>query len=264
MGMRLLEGRALGEQDRGQSPGVLVVNRTMARRYFPDGGVVGKQITLAGIKTPFTVVGVVGDVRELDVETEARPAMYIPAEQGAAQRTLSVVVRHSGQPDAVASAMRREVAALDKELPVAGLRGMNEVVSQSLAQPRFTTALLAVFAAIALLLAATGIYGVMSYTVAQRTHEFGVRMALGARGLDVLRLVVGRGMALVLSGVGLGLVAAFALTRVMSSLLYGVSATDPLTFAGVALILVAAALLACLVPARRATRVDPMVALRHE
>jgi len=180
------------------------------------------------------------------------------------QRAGTFLVRTKGDPAAVVPALRREVASVDKDIPLYNLRTMEQVLSDSLSRRRFQMVLVAAFAGVGLLLAAVGIYGVISYTVAQRSHEIGVRMALGARTGNILRLVVGQGLWLALAGVGLGLVGAFALTRVLTSLLYGVTATDPLTFACVSLGLLGVALLACLLPARRATKVDPMIALRYE
>jgi putative ABC transport system permease protein len=177
---------------------------------------------------------------------------------------MSYVVRSSVEPESLVPAVREAVRSVDRAQPVADVRTMEQIVTEAAAQPRFNSLLLGLFASMALLLAAAGIYGVMSYSVTQRTHEIGIRIALGAQDGDVLRFVVGQGMAMALAGVGLGLACALALTRVMSSLLYGVSATDPATFAAVALLLTAVALLASYLPARRATKVDPMVALRYE
>ena len=265
MGIRLLKGRYLTEQDHKQAPSALLINETMMRRFFADEDAIGKQISLAGLEDKsFTVVGVVRDVRELNLETEARPAMYMSHTQAPASRSMSLVVRTAFDPAQLSAAMRSEVTALDKEQPVANMRTMKRIVSDSIAQPRFTTILLSVFAAIALILAATGIYSVMAYSVTQRTHEIGIRMALGARAADVLRMVVRQGMVLALAGVATGLLMAFGLTRLMSGLLYGVSASDPVIYAGVALLLTSVAILACYIPARRATKIDPIIALRYE
>src|ERR1044072_2205264 len=189
--------------------------------------------------------------------------MYMPYAQQP-EPNMALMIRTEGSPEAVAAAVRREVLALDRGQPVYSVRTLPAVMSEAVAAPRFRTLLLGAFAALALVLAVVGIYGVMSYAVTQRTHEFGVRMALGAQGTDVLKLVVGRGMALALAGVLLGLVASFALTRVLAGLLYGVTPTDPVTFACVSLLLMPVALAACLIPARRAAKVDPVVALRYE
>ena len=191
--------------------------------------------------------------------------MYVPHRQDAGWGGLSLVVRaRDAQPESLVGRVREEVRALDRELPVYDVKTLAKVVANSTAYRRVAMFLMAGFACAALLLAGVGLYGVVSYSVAQRTHEIGVRMALGAQGRDVLRLVIRQGMAPALLGVGVGLVCALALTRVMSSLLFGVTATDPLTFAGVALLLSVVALVSCYLPARRATKVDPMVALRYE
>jgi putative ABC transport system permease protein len=211
--------------------------------------------------TPFEIIGVVGDIRHRSLEQDAAPAMYMPSNQ---MNGMNLVVRTAVEPTTVAAAIRKQVQAIDPDQPIAVVRTMEEWVDLSVATPRYRTGLLTLFAIVALLLASTGIYGVMSYSVSQRTHEIGVRMALGARHRDVLKMVVQQGMLLVLLGVAIGLAAAFALTRVMSSLLFGVSAKDPLTFVAVAAVLTLVAFVACYLPARRATKVDPLVALRYE
>jgi putative ABC transport system permease protein len=209
------------------------------------------------------IVGVVGDVKSDGLDAQAVPEMYLPFAQNT-MPNMTLALRTGGNPASLAPAVRREVQQLDRAQPVFHVRTMPELLARSVAQRRFNMLLLGVFALVALLLAAVGIYGVMSYTVAQRTHEIGVRLALGAQRSDVLRLVVGQGLRLVLVGVAAGLCAAFALSRVLASLLYNVSATDPATFAVVAFLLTIIALLACYLPARRATKVDPLIALRAE
>jgi len=265
MGIRLVSGEKFTERDRAGAPAVTLISETMARKYWPGEDPVGKRINLGDpARSPWrTVVGVVKDIRREALDKEPYPQMYSPIAQFP-RRGLSVVARASGDPLGLVPAVRRELAGLDKDLPLSNVRTMEQVLAESVARRRFQMLLIAAFAGIGLLLAAVGIYGVISYSVAQRRHEIGVRMALGARAPDILRLVVGQGLGLALAGVGVGLLAAFALTRVMSSLLYGVSATDPVTFACVSLALLGVALLACLIPARRATKVDPMVALRYE
>ncbi|HEX8187723.1 MAG TPA: ABC transporter permease [Pyrinomonadaceae bacterium] len=265
MGIRLVRGERFTERDREGAPVAALVSETMARRYWPGEDPVGKRVNLGNPeRSPWmTVVGVVSDVRRGGLDKEPYPQLYAPVAQ-LPTRGVTLVARTSGDPLAVVPAVRRELAALDRDLPLYNVRTMEQVLSDSISRRRFQMLLLAAFAGVGLLLAAVGIYGVISYSVAQRRHELGVRMALGARAADILKLVVGQGLGLTLAGVGLGLLGAFALTRVMSSLLYGVSATDPLTFACVSLALLGVALLACLVPARRATKVDPMIALRYE
>ena len=262
IGIPLLRGRAFTEQEARQSANVVIISQQLAEQYFPDEEALGKQLRLDFMsKEPFEVIGVVGDVRHRGLAGNVYQAMYLPT-LGVLRTNL--VVRTTGDPASLAPAVRKEVAAIDPQQPVAAVKTMGQWVSESVAQPRLRTLLLGLFAAVALLLSVIGIYGVMSYVVTQRTREVGIRMALGARRGDVLRLVVGQGMKLALAGVASGIAAAYGLTRLLKSLLYEVSTTDPATFVVTALLLAGVALLACYAPARRATKVDPMVALRYE
>jgi putative ABC transport system permease protein len=257
----LLRGRNFTEQEVQQSAQVVIISELLARQVFPNEEPLGKRLVMSFGNRPFEIIGIVGDIRHGALEFEPNPAMYMPTYD---EQSINIVIRTKGDPSNLAAAVRAEVRALDPDQPVAAVKPMAAWVEESTAAHRYRTTLLGVFALVALLLAATGIYGVMSYSVAQRTHEIGVRMALGAKRLDVLRLVVRQGMTLVIGGVVVGLLAALALTRVMSSLLFDVTAKDPLTFVIVAGLLTAVAFLACYVPARRATKVDPLVALRYE
>ena len=263
--MRMLQGRGLSERDDEHSPRVCVVNAALARRMFPAASdAVGQRIVLSEKEGPIEVVGVAADVKNENMDEQPDWAMYRPVRQDP-WWTMALVVRSEGaDPNGLAPAVRGEVRALDKDLPVYDVRPMGDIVDEALSAKRLAMSLMAFFALGALALAAVGLYAVMSYTVAQRTHEIGIRLALGAQARDILRLVVGQGLLLVIVGLALGLAGALALTRVMSSILYGVSATDPLVFGVVAAVLAVAALLACYVPARRATRVDPTTALRAE
>ena len=265
IGIPVLKGRTFTPQEAAEKRPVIVVNEALARKYFPGEDPLGKRIAVEMEPNPpmREIIGVVGDARYTKLDAELYPMAYETLPQ-LTYSSMTFVVRTEGDPLALAGAARREIQALDKDLPVADVRTMESWMGESVARARFGTLLLAVFAGVALLLAAVGIYGVMAYTVEQRRHEIGIRMALGATVGDVLRLVVRQGLLLTLTGVALGLLGAFALTRVMSGLLFGVTATDPVTFAGVALLLATVALVACLVPARRATKVDPMIALRYE
>jgi putative ABC transport system permease protein len=265
MNIPVVAGRTFTEQEAVEDRKVAVVNETMARRHFPGEDPIGKRIlvNMSGEPTPTEIIGVVGDARYDKLEGELKPMVYWTPPR-LTYSSMTFVVRTVGDPGALGPAAVREIQAVDKEQPVSDVRTMESWLAESTARTRFGTLLLGAFACAALLLAAVGIYGVISYSVAQRRNEIGIRMALGAQGRDVLRLVVGQGMRLVLAGVGLGLLGALALTRVMSGLLYGVAATDPTTFAANALLLTAVSLVACYIPARRATRVDPLTALRRE
>ncbi|CAN5347634.1 ABC transporter permease [soil metagenome] len=282
LGIPLTKGRFLSESDTSESSPVAVINETMAKRFWPDEDPLGKRFWLGppeemvppGILRPnyrfirWTIVGVVGDVKHQGLSRSANPEAYTLPEQSLTNdspaRTMYVAVRTAGDPTSLTAAIRRQVQELDTEQPVAEVATMERRLSESLAQSRFNTSLLTIFAAVACRRAALGVYGVMSYSVSQRTHEIGIRMALGAQSSDVLHIIVRRGMMLALFGVGIGMAGALALTRLMKNLLYGVSATDPFTFAAIALLLAGTAFLACYIPARRAAKVDPMVALRYE
>ena len=269
MGMALRLGRTLQASDDAMAPPVVVINETMARRFWPNESPLGKRIQLfASQRKPLAeIVGVVCDVPLRQLNEEARPKAYISPMQGVAgspARGMSLVVRTATDPLALAEAVRGAVREMDRAVPVFGVSTAELVLGETVAQPRFNLILLGLFAAVALLLAAVGIYGILANAVRQRTHEMGIRLALGARPGAVFRLVIRQGMWLVSIGLGIGLGGAFALTRYLESLLYEVRPTDPLTFAGVALLLFGVALVACLIPARRATKVDPMVALRYE
>jgi putative ABC transport system permease protein len=266
MGIPLLRGRLYSERETRDSPHVAVINETMAKRMFPDEDPIGKRITFdGGDDNPdwYEIIGIVGDVKQYGLDTATTMQTYEPFTQQP-QSFMTLVVRTAGDPTEQTAAIRNAVLQLDKEQPIANIRTLDQFLSASVAQQQFSVLLLGVFASVALVLAAVGIYGVLSYAVTQRTHEIGIRMALGAGQRDVLRLVVGQGMLLTLIGVVAGLVLSFALTRLMTTLLFGVAPTDPLTFSLIALLLVAVALLACWIPARRATRVDPLIALRCE
>jgi putative ABC transport system permease protein len=241
-----------------------LLNQAMVRRFWPDEDPLGKQITTDG-KTFYSIVGVVGNVHQLGQAAETSPEFYLSYLQDPVDwpwRTF--VVRTVGDPLKLTGLVKQAVWSVNKDQPVSGIRTMEQVLAESVAEPRIYTLLMGVFAALALGLASVGIYGVVSYSVSQRTHEVGVRLALGAERVDVLRLVIGQGMLLTGIGLGMGLAGALALTRFLSSFLFGVRPTDPITFVAVALALAGVALLASYIPARRATKVDPMVALRYE
>ncbi|MBA3806531.1 MAG: ABC transporter permease [Acidobacteria bacterium] len=264
MGIPLVRGRDFSPEDRAGAPGVAIVNETMGRRFWPGQDPLGKRVSVNGSEGPYLeIVGVVKDGKYVTLGEEPLPFFSIPFLQNY-ESSMTLLVRGTGDPKALIPILRGEVQALDKSVPVTGVKTMTEQVSLSLLPARIASTLLSIFGLLALLLAAVGIYGVISYAVSQRTREIGIRMALGARTSDVLKLVVGQGLMLALIGVSVGLVTAFALTRFLASLLYGISATDLLTFTVVPVLWLVVALIASYVPARRATKVDPMVALRYE
>ncbi|MCA1558441.1 MAG: ABC transporter permease, partial [Acidobacteria bacterium] len=267
-GVPLLKGRTFDAHDTDSSTLVLMVNQSLVRRDFEGEDPIGKRINMGGTRPDgqpiwFEIVGVVADVRNLELNTEPTPEIYTSYLQDPFAN-MSYVVRSQVEPESLVPAVREAVRQVDKAQPVADIKEMEQIVSAASAQPRFNTLLLGIFASLALLLAAAGIYGVMSYAVTQRTHEIGVRVALGAQGKDVLRLIIGHGLKLTLIGLALGLVCAVVMTRIMATLLYGVKPTDPWTFTAGALLFIVVALLACYVPARRATKIDPLIALRYE
>jgi putative ABC transport system permease protein len=262
----LRKGRSFSDRDVRGTQNVGIVNETLARRYFGGEDALGRRLTLEDHPKEadwITVVGVVGDTKPRELQKEAVAELYMPFDQQP-EPGMALMVRSSSADAGLATAIRSEVAALDKNQPVYSIRKLDSVLSESVATPRFRTLLLAVFAGMALLLAAVGIYGVISYAVSQRTQEIGIRMALGAQAGDVLKLVVKGGMTPALIGVVLGLAGSFALTRLITTLLFSVKPTDATTFATVSVGLIAVALFACFIPAWRATKVDPLVALRYE
>jgi putative ABC transport system permease protein len=270
----LLRGRYFTDQDNDETHGVVMINQTMARRYWPNEDPLGKRLQpqFPPAKLPWrpessnawlTIAGVVADVKDDSSNDEMAPEMYLPYLQNPSA-LMNLLVRSTGDPLRLAQSVRAQVLAVDADQPVYNIKTMEDVLSDAVAEPQVVTSLLATFATVALALAAIGVYGVMSYSVAQRTHEIGVRMALGAHRQHVLKLVVGQGLKLVLIGVVLGLIAAFAATRIIANQLYGVTARDPAVFAFVSLLLVAIAVLASYLPARRAMEVDPIIALRNQ
>ena len=267
MGIPLLAGRLVTEQDVTNNSGAVVINEAMAKRFWPGEDPVGKRISTAtsnGQQTQWqTIVGVVGSVRHLGLDVEPRPEVYYHTSSNPPFGPV-IVIRTTSDPQRLISLARAKVRELDKQVPISNVNTMDQLVAQSVAQRRFGMFLVGIFAALALVLAVVGIYGVVSYSVAQRTQEIGVRMALGASALDVLKLVLKNGMSLALIGVGVGLAGAFGVTRLMVAMLFDVKPTDVATFAIVSVGLILVALLACYVPARRAMKVDPLVALRYE
>jgi len=270
LGIPRLQGRAFDERDTADSPGVVIISETLARRLWPNEDALGKRINIGfGGETWREVVGVVGDVRQTELGEPPAMALYQPYQQVSERLRwfvgeMTFVIRAAAEPQSFIAGLRSELQAVDKQLPLHNVAVMEQVVAKKVADPRFYMLLLGSFSALALALSAAGIYSVISYSVTQRTHEIGIRLALGAQTGAILRLVIRQGMALALVGLAIGLAGAFALTRVLSDFLYQVSVTDPVTFALLSLLLTGVALLACYLPARRATKIDPLVALRRE
>ncbi len=270
MNAPLLMGRPFGQADDARANGVVIINETMAKRYWLDSDPIGARIRLRDDHPWLSVVGIIGDFKHEDLSTASRPEMFFPRAQPGShfslgpRRAMSVVLRTNGDPLSYVGPLRRELAELDGNIPLSGVRSVKEVVSDSISSPRFTTLVLSIFASLALLLGAVGIYSVISYGVTQRRREMGIRSALGAREGAILRMVVGQGLIMVATGIGVGLLLTVALTRLVTNLLYQVSPTDPLTIVLVSSLLSVVAVLASYIPARRASRVDPVITLRAE
>ena len=268
MGIPLLEGRDFNEREMKDAPDVVIIDKLLAQRFFPEGHALGERIQIFPDPNRWReIIGVVGDVKFAGLDADANPTLYVPMVQNPyppALRNVFLVARTNGDPKSLVPGIRGRLRSLDKDVPISQVQTMNEIVSASLAQRRLIMSLLLIFAVLAAVLAAVGIYGVMAYVVAQRAQEIGIRMAMGARATDVMQMVLRDGATLAAAGVVIGAGAAFALTRMMASLLFGVSAADPATFAGISLLLTFVSLLACYLPARRASRVDAIAALRSK
>jgi putative ABC transport system permease protein len=266
-GIPLLAGRIFNEGDTGKNPGVAIVNKTLARRYWPAGQAVGKRLSSSTDKDGHPdwceIVGVVDDVRDVDLTKPPKAEVYLPISQNLTS-SANLLVRANGDSNSLERAIRDAVWSIDRDQPVQDMSTLEQAVARSEAEPKFHTVLLGIFAALGLAIALVGICGVISYSVSQRTHEIGIRMALGAQSREVLHQVLWEGMRLALAGLAIGIIAALALTRVLTSLLFEVRATDPATFSVVSMLLACVALAACFLPARQATKVDPLVALRYE
>jgi putative ABC transport system permease protein len=266
MGARLIEGRFFDHRDISETNLVAIINQTMARTYYGNRSPIGKRIRTGDDKTPWlTIVGVVGDMKNAGLDRPAGTELFLPYHQsGNARRNHYVILRTTGDPYELTAQLRIAIHDIDPELPLAQVRSMTEVLSSAKSRPRFLATLLGSFSVAALLLAAVGLYGVIAYSVARRTSEFGIRMAIGARGSQILGLVLRHGLKLSLAGIACGALGAVVLTGLMRGLLFGVSSFDPLTFLVTSTILLAVTILACAIPARRATQSDPMTALRYD
>jgi putative ABC transport system permease protein len=268
MGIPVVQGRAYTDRDNEGAPLVMIINQQTAREIFPGENPVGKRITFGNVEQNgqprwFEIVGVVANVRSLELREEPQAEIYFSTLQDY-WPAMSIVVRSSVEPSSLSGSIRQVVNEIDKSVPVSQVKTMDHIVSESITQPRFNLFLLVLFGTVAMLLSAAGIYGVTAYTVSQRTHELGIRLALGAQVGDVLKMILGQGMAVIGVGLSLGLVAAFGLMRLLRSLLFGVGENDPVTFVAITFVLLIVALIACYIPARRATKVDPLEALRAE
>jgi len=267
VGTPILQGREFTEFDKADSVPVTIINSAMAQKLWPGQAALGKQVAPAGKIFPLaTIVGIAADVKRLSLREDPPPEMYVPYSQKVwpSLLTMDVVVRSTQDPASLVASAQQAVHSVDPDLPIAHVRTLIDVVADSMTRPRFAVLALGAFGLLAVVLAAVGMYGVISYNVTQRTQEIGIRMALGARRSNVFQMVIGQGGRLAGLGIAIGLVMAFGLMRLMKSFLYGVQATDPLTFGAVVVLLVLVALASCYIPARRAMKVDPMVALRYE
>jgi len=268
MNIPVMQGRAFAEQDNDTAPPRVMINQALAQREFPGESAVGKRITLKNTNVNnepvwFEIIGVTANVRSMDLREEAPPEFYFTTRQSPFD-TMTVVIRSTVEPASLAPSLRQAVTDVNRSVPVSDIKTMEHIINESVTQPRFNLFLLGLFSGVALLLSAAGIYGVTAYTVTQRTQELGIRLALGAQVRDILKMILGQGMIVIGIGLVIGLAAAFALTRLMRSLLFGIGENDPATFGAITLVLLLVALAACYIPARRAAKVDPLIALRYE
>ena len=268
MNIPIMQGRGFTEQDNETVPVKVLINQALAQRDFPGESAIGKRITLRNTSVNnepiwFEIIGITANVRSLELKEEAPPEFYFTIKQSPFEQ-MSMVIRSTVEPGSLAPSLRQAVAEVNKSVPVSDIKTMEHIVSESVTQPRFNLFLLGLFSGIALLLSAAGIYGVTAYTVTQRTQELGIRLALGAQMRDILKMILGQGMIVIGIGLVIGLAAAFALTRLMRSLLFGIGENDPATFGAITLVLLLVALVACYIPARRAAKVDPLIALKYE